>query len=425
MGRSVDCTVPPPQPSRHQLVVSAAKTFILFILVSLLVAFAGIRLSPSLQGTDFVDFYAAARMVAEGHAHQLYDANVQRQYQARDASRVGTLYIHPPFEAAIYLAVAWLPLKSAYLLWSAFSLGFLALAARLLAKEARPPWDWRICFAASLTFVPVLLCLVQGQDSLLLLLLIVFAFTSLRRDHGFPAGCWLALALFKFQIIVPLTLVLAVTQEKTVRRALLKGFGLVALALAILSAAISGRSVFVVYPSFLLHLPEQAFAGIFPQAMANFRGFIHLIFHGQRSPWTVAAMAVLFAVALLKTLAAGKRASIVSRSHSASRLDFDAAFGGTVMFALLVSYHLNPHDLSLLLLPISLLMHSVWLPTQRPRRFTNWVILSLLVILFLPLLHLWALEAHAYDWISVPLVLLFLTNGRAARPDQAQAATLR
>ena len=133
--------------------VSAAKTFVLFILVSFLVGFPGIRLSASLQGTDFVDFYAAARMVAEGHAHPLHDASVQRQYQARDARRVGTLYIHPPFEVAIYLAVAWLSLKSTYLLRSVFSLGFLALAARLLAKEPGPTGDRRICFAALLTFV--------------------------------------------------------------------------------------------------------------------------------------------------------------------------------------------------------------------------------------------------------------------------------
>ena len=63
------------------------------------------------------------------------------------------LHIHPPFEVAIYLAVAWLSLKSTYLLRSVFSLGFLALAARLLAKEPGPTGDRRICFAALLTFV--------------------------------------------------------------------------------------------------------------------------------------------------------------------------------------------------------------------------------------------------------------------------------
>ena len=38
--------------------------------------------------------------------------------------------------------------------------------------------------------------------------------------------------------------------------------------------------------------------------------------------------------------------------------EFDLAFASTVTFALLVSYHLNPHDLSLLLLPIALLLQS-------------------------------------------------------------------
>ncbi len=363
-------------------------------------------------------------MLAEAHGHQLYDANVQRQYQARYAGRVGTLYIHPPFEAAVYLAVAWLPLKPAYLLWSALSLGFLAWGARLLAAEALPPWDWRIGFAASLTFVPVLLCLVQGQDSLLLLLLVVFAFTSLRGGRPFAAGCWLALGLFKFQLVLPLVLVLAVTQAKTVRSPLLKGFGLIALALAALSGVISGWSVFTVYPSFLLHLPQQAFAGVFPQAMANFRGLVYLVFHGNRSAWTIAAMSILSAMALLKTFADWKRARNASPSTPPSRLVFDTAFASTVMCALLVSYHLNPHDLCLLLLPISLLLHSVWLCTPRPRALADWVILSLLLALFLPPLHLWALQAQSYNWISVPLLLLFLTSGYAPRQDRANAATI-
>jgi len=414
----------PPETTRHRAIASAAKTLILFILVSCLVGFAGARLSTSLRGTDFVDFYAAARMLSEGHGHQLYDANVQRQYQARYADRVGTLYIHPPFEAAVYLAVAWLPLKPAYLLWSVLSLGFLAWGARLLAAKALPRWDWRIWFAASLTFVPVLLCLVQGQDSLLLLLLVVFAFTSLRSGRAFAAGCWLALGLFKFQLVLPLVLVLAVTQGKTVRSPLLKGFGLIALALAALSGVISGWSVFTAYPSFLLHLPQQTFAGIFPQAMANFRGLVYLVFRGNRSAWTIAAMSLLSAIALLKTLADWNRARNASPSNSASRLEFDTAFASTVMFALLVSYHLNPHDLSLLLLPISLLLHFGWLRTPRPRARANWVILSLLVVLFVPPLHLWALQAQSYNLISVPLLLLFLTSGYAAREDRANAATL-
>ncbi len=79
--------------------------------------------------------------------------------------------------------------------------------------------------AASLTFVPALLCLVQGQDSLLLLLLVVLAFTALRRGRAFAAGCWLGLGLFKFQLVLPIVVVLVLTQGRNARTGLAKGFG--------------------------------------------------------------------------------------------------------------------------------------------------------------------------------------------------------
>ncbi|MGC1220458.1 MAG: glycosyltransferase family 87 protein, partial [Candidatus Sulfotelmatobacter sp.] len=186
--------------------------------MSALAAFA-LTHSAALQGTDFPDFYCAARMLAAGHGHQLYDADLQRQYQARYAGRVGTLYIHPPFEAVFYLAVAWLPLRYAYLLWSLLNLTFLGFAVRRLAKEILP-WDWRLSLVASLTFVPTLLCFLQGQDSLLLLLLVVSSFAALRRGRGLAAGCWLGLGLFKFQLALPLALVLVVTQNRSVRTSL-------------------------------------------------------------------------------------------------------------------------------------------------------------------------------------------------------------
>ena len=356
-------------------------------------------------------------MLAEGHGHQLYDAELQRQYQARYAGRVGTLYIHPPFEAALYLAAAWLPLKRAYLLWTLLNLGFLAVTARCLATGSLMPWDWRMLLAASLTFVPLLLCLVQGQDSILLLLLVLLAFTSLRRGHAFAAGCWLALGLFKFQLVLPLFVVLLLTQVRS-RNALAKGFTSVALFLAGLSVAISGWSVFTAYPQFLLHLQAQPFAGIIPGAMANIRGLTYFFLHNDHSPWTAPAVAIFSAAALIKTVTVWKRVRPLSQPTTASHTheQFDLAFANTIVFALLVSYHLNPHDLSLLLLPVSLLLHRILTRTPRPQGLGTWISLGLLAILFLPPLHLWALRAGVYDLVAVPLLLLFLATG--TRPSQ-------
>jgi hypothetical protein len=378
----------------------------------LLAAFVGARSPVLLQGADFPHFYCAARMLADGHGHQLYDPDLQRQYQARYAGRVGTLYTHPPFEAALYLSVAWLPLKYAYLAWSVLSMALLALGAQRLAKEALPPWNWRLLFMSALTFVPSLISILQGQDSLFVLLLVVLAFIAMRRQRGFASGCWLGLALFKFQLTLPLALVLVLTQQKNVRSSFVKGLSLTAAALVAVSIAISGWPVLTLYPEFLLHFKKQPLGGLVPQAMANFRGLTYLVFRSDQSFWAVAALSILSAAALVVTLNSWKRARVASdrNAEDEAPCEFDRAFGNTVLFALLVSYHLNPQDLALLLLPLALLLHHAW--TQTPRRLNsaNWVTLSLVTILFLPPMHLWALKAGVYGLISLPLLALFLMS---------------
>jgi len=353
-------------------------------------------------------------MLAAGRGHELYDAGVQGQYQARYAGRIGTLYIHPPFEALIYLAVAWLPLRAAYLVWFFLSLIFLAAATYCLAREALGNWDWRLLFAASLIFVPVLLCLAQGQDSLLLLLFIALAFTRLRQNRAFAAGCWLGLGLFKFQIVLPLALALLLAPNGAARRALAKGLGLVALALALLSAALCGWPVFQTYPAFLFHLPAQDFSGIFPRAMANFRGLAWLLFRDSLD-LRVAAVALLSSAAFVKLLFELRRARPAQEKSAPPTLQqFDSAFAAALLFALLVSYHLNPHDLTLLLLPIVLLLHGI---SRARQDAATWATAGLLAILFAPLIHIWALRVNAYGLLAIPMLLLFMISGLIRRPS--------
>ncbi len=291
-----------------------------------------------------------------------------------------------------------------------------------MAKSALAPWDWRILLAASLTFVPLLLCLLQGQDSLLLLLLVVLAFTALRRDRPFAAGCWLALGLFKFQLVLPLAFVLILTSSARIRGEFVKGFSLVALGLAGLSAAISGWSVFAIYPRFLAHLQAQPFAGIVPRAMANFRGLAALFLPGESS-LAITAVAILSAAAALVKATPIKATTVWTpvlpasgqNSPAAGQNEYASAFATTVLVALLVSYHLNPHDLSLLLLPISLLLHGLWHARQPDA--TGWgarirTTAALLAILFLPPLHVWALRTNLYALCAVPVLFLFLVSSR-------------
>lgn len=394
--------------TRKLAIASRIKSLVFLVFVLSLVSFLAVRFSTTLRGADFPEFYCAARTLVDGHGHQLYDADLQRQFQARYSGRVGTLYNHPPFEALLYLAVAWLPLKKAYLFWCALNLALLALTSHRLSKDAALPWDWRLLLAASLTFIPLQLCLHQGQDSIVLLLLVVLAFTALRREHGFAAGCWLSLGLFKFQIVLPLAFVLILSQPRNGRNELAKGFGLGTLALATISACISGWSVFFVYPMFQLHLHAQPFAGIIPRAMANLRGLSYFFFNTDRSPFGIAAVSILSVALLIKALRIWKQARLASKPGSEARGDeFDLAFAYTIVFALLVSYHLNPHDLSLLLLATPLLLRHAFSPTL-PHSVSRLTV-ALLAILFLPPLHLWALKVNSYALLSLPALALILT----------------
>jgi hypothetical protein len=283
---------------------------------------------------------------------------------------------------------------------------------------------------AALTFVPVLLCLAQGQDSLLHLLLVILVFISLRRQRAFAAGCWLGLGLFKFQLTLPLFLVLILSLPRNSRTGLVRGFSLTALALAGLSVAACGWSVFTGYGKFLLHYPQQPSGNIFPQVMANLRGLTGFFCAGPRSPGCIAVLSVLSAAALVKTLLAWQHAEYGNDAPLASRqAQFDLAFSSTVLFALLVSYHLYPHDLSLLLLPISLLLwharaRTALLHTQ-PRSLT----VGLSALLFLPPPHLFALLAGGYALLAIPLFLLLFViapSGPLTPPATTlEKATLR
>ncbi len=420
--------------TRGHSFTSRAKTCVLFgFLATIVLVISWDAQSLSfLRGTDFPHFYCAARMLQSGNGARLYDVSAQYQCQAATIGRIGTLYNHPPFEAAFYVTVAWLPLRYSYAVWSLINLALLAFAAYRLVPDTSHR-DWRIVFAASLTFVPVLLCLLQGQDSILLLCFTVLVYTCLRHKRSFGAGCWLALGLFKFQITLPLALVLLLSRRGIARSGFAKGFGLVTLALMGLSAGICGWSVFLAYPHFLFNLQSQAFAGIIPQAMANFRGLIYVFLPRHLRVWTIASLCILSLAALLKALNDWRQTNSISDDSSTLPLNpelpmpaetrFDHSFSSSVIFALLVSYHLNPHDLSLLLLPISLTWHGLagqmpLLSSARKR-----VVLGLLAGLFLPPVHLWALRAGAYAPIGLLLVGLFFVTPAGGRSENAGSAS--
>src|SRR5208282_5954771 len=119
-------------------------------------------------------FYTAATILRNGHGHQLYDARTQyeaqKSFTGEISSRRGPLpYIHPPFEALIFLPLTLLPYHRAFLAWDLLNVAALFGAALLLGRSVStlrliPPWEFVI---ACVAFFPVFAGLLQGQDSIL------------------------------------------------------------------------------------------------------------------------------------------------------------------------------------------------------------------------------------------------------------------
>src|SRR5437868_14028208 len=128
---------------------------------------------------DFTIFYSAGTILRRGLGHQLYDEatqfRIQQEFAAGVSIRQGPLpYNHPPFDALIFEPLARLPYFSAYLLWDLVNLLMLLavvllLRPHILMLQGSSAFFWVF---VSLAFFPVFIALLQGQDSILLLLLV-------------------------------------------------------------------------------------------------------------------------------------------------------------------------------------------------------------------------------------------------------------
>jgi Glycosyltransferase family 87 len=222
------------------------------------------------------------------------------------------------------------------------SIPFL-LRGRLERLGKAPLYLWLLaCFA----FFPIFIALIQGQDAILLLFLYCLAWRSLGRGSEFVSGSWLALGLYKYQLVV--TFILLCWR----RRKLVAGFLFVAALLGLVSLAITGWSSLLSYPRYVWGTEHDLKYGFntLPGLTTNLRGLISGLVPAAY-PGIEAGLIIFFSaiVLLLMVYAAAKSST---NGPDVRRALFALGLVGTI----LVSYHLYVHDLSLLFLAIVLIL---------------------------------------------------------------------
>lgn len=409
---------------------SAVKTAIVVAVLAFNVFYYARSFGARKNGIDFPAFYSAARMVLSGNASRLYDVTAQQQYQAQYTGRIGVLFNHPPFEALLYLPAALLSYAKGYFLWTVVTTCLTATAMFLMNRAAEIFSDSGLLIMLAFVFAPVTLDLLQGQDAAVLLLIYAIFYSRLRRDDFFWAGGVLALGLIKPHLVLPCFLIIAIARRSG---KFVAGFAVGAAGLALVSLAVFGPRVFEAYPRFILNSAQLGIPGYATPAMANLRGLLSLVL--ANSWWRAAVLIpgsiMLIWIAVRSWSRFNELCSPVFEAagppQAPSKAAFDLAFSNAIVVTLLVSYHLSPHDATLLLIPIVLGLG--YLRQRGLGRDPLKIFLAVLLVgLFLPPLHVLVLGIKTYALVAIPLLLFSgclmaaATEGKGGSSERVNAA---
>ena len=300
---------------------------------------------------DYVVFYTAGRLVREGQGDILYDVNTiareEVETMGRSVGGTGVLaYFNPPFVAAAFAPLSWLPIEVATVIIGIAATG-LAVAAtfalqRLLGLKDRLQRLLLWLGFLSLNSVPWVV--LHGQLSLLLMLGWLSFIVLQMKGRETLSGAALALLLVKPQMaILPLVLLLWKRRWRA-----LATFATVAWVLAMVSISVSGPRVLIDYPRFLLDSAgwENKW-GITPGSMFGWNGFLARLLENN-SPahliltWTLSGVTAVAALAAFRG------------PWTPTKPRFLLQCGGLMTAALLTNPHLYMQDLSLLALAVAL-----------------------------------------------------------------------
>ncbi len=338
---------------------------------------------------DFTIFYSASQIVRQGMGHHLYDEavewRIQHEVAPHVASRKAALpYMHAPYEVLAFLPFSFFSYGKAYVLWNLTNLAILAALPALLKPHLPALQHYRspLWVLSFLAFFPVFLTMLEGQDVILLLLLYTLAFVALKKNAWFSAGCWLALGLFRFQLVAPFLLVMLLKKKWK----LLAGSLLTAAGLAMISAAIIGWQGVIRYPHYIWSLEHHLGRSILPpRDSANLRGLIEQVF----SSWASQSVILIVVIAA----SAGAILLLLRKWHCIHQDEsqqLDLIFSLTLLVTLLVSYHGMLYDFTLLLLPVLVVLNRILLVRPSARSARIGPLAPIAVFFFSPLyLLLW------------------------------------
>jgi hypothetical protein len=343
---------------------------------------------PEKNRADFFAYYEAA--------HQLRTGQISAFYHQIHPPWFG--FIHPAYEALLFVPFSFLAPFKAYIAWIVTSTAIIGVILGIVWRE----FDHLTVISAmmpvalAVAFLPVSYAVAQGQDSIVLALLMVLSFIQIRSGNSYWAGLILGLGVFRFQILLPMAAMFLVWKSWR----LLAGISTSAACALFCSLALTGISGQIEYLKLLRLLAKPA--NQFVQQMPNIRGVL-----AEFGIFSHSSILVISALCFASLALIGRR------------LPPSYQFLFAMPSACLLSFHGYLHDLALLVLPFLIVSDTV---VERAD-YLALAFLGLIVALPFATIMIGSIMSL---WICslIPVLLIFLLKFRGAPSADGPSAKL-
>jgi hypothetical protein len=343
---------------------------------------------------DFLQFPISARLIAKGHADQLYDDHILAQEIRATTGRdthVYLQYFYGPQVAIPFISLSSLPFLAQAEIWAMVSVTIYFICIYVVWKRCPALKGYRaLVFVSALAYPPFFHFLVRGQLSAIVLACIAAAYLALGDKRDFMAGAALGLLAFKPQFVVAIPLILLLARAWPI----FAGLTVSAAAQLLLTSIYFGRPVMQAYLTRLLHSAsnpastELSFSRI---QMHSLYSFWEILIPSRPVVWVLYLLCVVAAI-------------VIAAKLWSSSAPLSVRFSALIVAVVLVNPHIYIYDL-LALAPVFLILTD-W-SLQRPDDTVKKRVCILLYLAFLlPLFGPLAYWSHLQ--LSVPIYAALL-----------------
>ncbi len=371
--------------------MSAAKLFFFSITSSFLIILLLFSGNATYGGSDFLSYYTGALLIKNGQGKNLYTIDVQKSYQQKivQLQRIKLLpFKSLPFAAALFLPFAYFPYLQSYMIFAILNFILLLFFIRLAQKVFIQLKNTVVLGLLTFGYLPNIHTLLIGQTSLILSLVFLFIYITLKYKNSFLVGLLCGLILFKVQYLILLPFLFFLVHDK---RSYIAGVLVSMSFLVLFSVYLVGWHEFARYPAFVLKTEQPEYGNVYWHPFTLYAMIRSIPFFSLIGNFYLLCINTLFYISTLVFFA------IKSRGKN-----LEIPFVFAICMTILFSIHALAHDLAILMTPILILLNEACSLAGRQRTTTLFLATILYSLMFF-LITPGILQIH---FNFAPLVLL-------------------